>query len=139
MFDGVGMVWARAIHEFVEVVRQSLLGLPGCAISRGDQRGVVRPALILLVLLAPLSGGASSGSARLGLPLSRPPLKTAPTASSPEAWLVATSSRSRVVWGFRQPSLWIRDSQFVLERKALMMSALTTSGRELHRWENLRM
>ena len=52
------MVGAQTIHEFVEVVRQSLLGLPGCAISRGDQRGVVRPASILLVLLAPLSGGA---------------------------------------------------------------------------------
>ena len=27
----------------------------------------------------------------------------------------------------------------VLERNALMTSASTTSGRELHRWENLRM
>ena len=58
VFDGVGMVGAWTIHEFIEVVRQSLLGLPGCAISRGDQCGVVRPAPILLVLLAPLSGGA---------------------------------------------------------------------------------
>ena len=58
MFDGVGVVRARTVHEFVEVVRQSLLGLPGCAISRGDQRSVVRPTPILLVLLAPLSGGA---------------------------------------------------------------------------------
>ena len=41
VFDGVGMVSARTVHEFVEVVRQSLLGLPGCAISCGDQRGVV--------------------------------------------------------------------------------------------------
>ena len=44
-----------------------------------------------------------------------------------------------VVRGFRQPSLWIRDSQVVLERNTLMTSASTTSGRELHRWENLRM
>ena len=58
MFDGVGVVGARTIHEFVEVVRQSLLGLPGCAINCGDQRGVVRSVPILLVLLAPLSGGA---------------------------------------------------------------------------------
>ena len=41
VFDGVGVVRAQTIHEFVEVVRQSLLGLPGRAISRGDQRGVV--------------------------------------------------------------------------------------------------
>ena len=67
--------------------------------------------------------GPSSGSARLALPLSRPPLKTALTTSSPEVWLVEMSSRSRVVWGFRQPSLWIRDLQFVLKRNALMTSA----------------
>jgi len=132
VFDGVGVVGAWTVHEFVEVVRQSLLGLPGCAISRGDQCGAVRPAPILLVLLAPLSEGPSSGSAHLGLLLSWPPLKTAPTASSPEGWLLATSSRSRVVRGFRQPSLWIRDSQFVPERNALMTSTSTTSGRELH-------
>ena len=58
MFDGVGVVGARAINELVEVVRQALLGLLACAISRGDQRGVVRSALILFVLLAPLCGGA---------------------------------------------------------------------------------
>ena len=52
---------------------------------------------------------------------------------------VATSSRSRVVWGFRQQSLWIKDSQVILERNALMTSASTTSGRELYRWENLSM
>ena len=49
-----------------------------------------------------------------------------------EAWFVATSSRSQVVWGFRQPSLWIRDSQVVPERNALMTSTSTTSGGELH-------
>ena len=58
MFDGVGVVGALAVHELVEVVRQSLLGLLARAISRGDQRGVVRSAPILFVLLAPLCGGA---------------------------------------------------------------------------------
>ena len=52
------MVGAWAIHELVEVVRQSLLGLLAHAISRGDQRGVVRSTPILFVLLAPLCGGA---------------------------------------------------------------------------------
>ena len=61
------MVGARTIHEFVEVVKQSLLGLPGRAISHGDQRDVVRPAPILLVLLAPLSGGAFVWIHALGL------------------------------------------------------------------------
>ena len=67
MFDGVGVVGAWTIHEFVEVVRQSLLGLPGRAISRGDQRSVVRPASILFILLAPLSGGAFVWIHALGL------------------------------------------------------------------------
>ena len=69
MFDGIGVVGAWSIHEFVEVVRQSLLGLPGCAIGHGDQRCVVRPAPILLVLLAPLSGGALVWIHALGLDL----------------------------------------------------------------------
>ena len=62
--------------------------------------------------------GPSSGSVHLALTLSWPMLKTAPTTSSLEVWLVATSSRSRAVRGFKQPSLWIRDLQFVLERNA---------------------
>ena len=36
VFDRVGMVGAWAIHEFVEVVRQPLLGLFARAISHGD-------------------------------------------------------------------------------------------------------
>ena len=67
VFDRVGMDGEWTIHEFVEVVRQSLLGLPGRAISHGDQRGVVRPAPILFVLLAPLSGGAFVWIRALGL------------------------------------------------------------------------
>ena len=33
VFDGVGVIGARAIHELVEVVRQALLGLLAYAIS----------------------------------------------------------------------------------------------------------
>ena len=65
--------------------------------------------------------------------------EAAPTASLLEAWFVAMSSRLRVVRGFRQLSLWINDSQVVPERNTLVTSASTTSGRELHRFENLRM
>ena len=57
VFDGVGMVGAWAIHEFVEVVKQALLGLLAHVVSCGNQRGVVRSALVLFVLLAPLCGG----------------------------------------------------------------------------------
>ena len=41
VFDGVGVVGAWTVHEFVEVVRQPLLGLLARAISHGDHRGVV--------------------------------------------------------------------------------------------------
>ena len=58
MFDGVGVVGARAIHEFVEVVRQALLGLLARAVSCSDQRGVVQSAPVIFVLLALLCGGA---------------------------------------------------------------------------------
>ena len=58
VLDGVGMVGAGAIHELVEVVRQALLGLLARSIGRGDQRGVCRSAMILLVLFVPLHGGA---------------------------------------------------------------------------------
>ena len=75
----------------------------------------------------------------LGLALSWPPLKTASTASSPEAWFVAMSSRSWLVQGFTQLSLWIRDLQVVLERNALTTSMSMTSGKELHCFENLQM
>ena len=67
VFDGVGVVGAWAIHELVEVVRQALLGLFAHAISCGDQRGVGRSALILVVLLAPLCGEALILVLALGL------------------------------------------------------------------------
>ena len=52
------MVGAWALHELAEVVRLALLGLLARAISRGDQLRVGQSALILLVLFAPLHGGA---------------------------------------------------------------------------------
>ena len=58
VFDRVGVVGAWTIHEFVEVVRQSLMGLLDCAIGHGDQWGAVRPTSILFIFLAPLRGGA---------------------------------------------------------------------------------
>ena len=53
VFDRVGVVGAWTIHEFVEVVRQSLMGLFDRAIGRGDQRGVVRPTSILFHFSCP--------------------------------------------------------------------------------------
>ena len=55
---GVSMVGAWAIHELVEVVRLALQVLLAHAISRGDQHGVGHSTPILLVLFAPLRGGA---------------------------------------------------------------------------------
>ena len=49
------------------MVRQALLGLLDRAMSRSDQRGIVRSALILFVLIAPLCGGALFLVRALGL------------------------------------------------------------------------
>ena len=67
VFDGVGVVGAWALHELVEVVRRALLGLLARVISRGDQRGVGRSAMIFFVLFAPLRGGALVLILMLGL------------------------------------------------------------------------
>ena len=63
------MVGAWAIHGLIEVVRQALLGLLARAICCGDQHGVGYSALMLLVLLAPLRGGALILALALGLAL----------------------------------------------------------------------
>ena len=67
VLDGVGMVGAWAIHELVKVIGLALLGLLAHAISLGDQRRVGRSAPILLVLFAPLCGGALVLVLMLGL------------------------------------------------------------------------
>ena len=67
MFDGVGVVGGQALHELVEVAQKVLLGLLARVISRGDQRGVGRSAVILSVLFPPLHGGAFVLIAALGL------------------------------------------------------------------------
>ena len=67
MLDGVGMVAAWTLHELVEVVGLALLGLLARMIGRGDQGWVGRSSSILLVLLAPLCGGAFALVLVLGL------------------------------------------------------------------------
>ena len=61
------MVGACTLHKLVEVVRLALLGLLACMISHGDQSGVGQSVPILLVLLAPLRGGALVLVLMLGL------------------------------------------------------------------------
>ena len=63
------MVGVGAIHDLSEVVRQALLGMLARVISYDDQRGVGWSAPILLVLLAPLCGGALVLVLALGLAL----------------------------------------------------------------------
>ena len=67
MFDGVGVVGARALHEIVEVARKVLLGLLVRVISRGNQRGVGRSAAIFSILFPPLRGEALILNLVLGL------------------------------------------------------------------------
>ena len=69
MLGRVGVVGARTIHEPVEVAGLALLGLLARVIGRSDQRRVGQSALILLVLFAPLHGGALVLVLMLGLAL----------------------------------------------------------------------
>ena len=64
---GVGVVGAWALHELIEVVQKTLLGLFARVVSRGDQRVVRRSAAIFSVLFAPLRGGAFVLILALGL------------------------------------------------------------------------
>ena len=63
------MVGAWSLHELVEVAGLALLGLLAHTIGRGDQSRVGRSAPILLVLFAPLRGGALVLVLALGLVL----------------------------------------------------------------------
>ena len=67
MLDGVGVVGALILHELVEVVRLSLLGLLARVISHDDQREVGQSVPIVLVLFAPLRGGGLVLILTLGL------------------------------------------------------------------------
>ena len=133
------MVGAWAIHELVEVVRQALLGLLVRAISCNDQRGVVRLAPILFVLLAPLCEGALVLVHALGLAF-----VSASVEDRSDLLLargVVTSDVEQVTGGTGLQAAKLMDHGLVgrLERNALMTSVSMTLGRELHRWENLRM
>ena len=69
MLDGVGVIGAWTIHELVEVAGMARLGLLVYAIGHSDQRGVGQSTPILLVLFAPLRGGALILVLALGLAL----------------------------------------------------------------------
>ena len=69
VLDRVGVVGAWTLHELIKVVRLALLGLLARAIGHGDQSGVGQSAPILLVLFAPLCGGALVLILALGLAL----------------------------------------------------------------------
>ena len=63
------MVGAWALLELIEVVGLALQGLPARTIGHGDQSRVDRSVLVLLVLFAPLCGGALILVLTLGLAL----------------------------------------------------------------------
>jgi len=75
VFDGVGVIEAQTIHEFVEVAWRVLLGLSARVICRGGQCRVGWSAEILSVLLSPLCGGAFILILALGLAFVVAPIK----------------------------------------------------------------
>jgi len=69
VFDRVGVIGARALHELMELAWRVMLGLLARVINRGDQRGVGRSTTIFSVLLPLLRGGALVLILVLGLAL----------------------------------------------------------------------
>ena len=130
------MVGARALHELIEVVQKALLGLLASVTSSGDQRGVGRSATIFFVLFAPLRGGALVLILALGLAFV--PASVEDRSDHLLAEGVVRGDIEQVTGGTRLQAAKLVD-QVVLERNALMTSTSTTSGRELHLLENLRM
>ena len=72
------------------MVGLTLLGLLARMIGHGDQSGVARSTLILLVLFSPLCGGALVLVLTLGLALVPASTKDRFNRSSLEAWFMAT-------------------------------------------------
>ena len=137
MLDGVGVVGAWTLHELVEVVGLAPLGLLAHAFGHGDQSRVGQSAPILLVLLAFLRGGALALVLVLGL-------APVPTAAKDRldrllAGGVVRGDVGLVVGGtgLHEAELADQGLAVVPERNALTMSVSTTSGRELHCFENL--
>jgi hypothetical protein len=101
MLDGVVVIGAQLFQELLEVVGIALF-LP-TRLAVATVLGLARRQSFFLFPCP--EEGPSSWSSRMALPLAQPSVKTSPIASSPEAWFVAMSRSSRVVRGFRQPSL----------------------------------
>jgi hypothetical protein len=102
MLDRVAVVGAWLLQELFEMVVVALS--LARSVGRCDRVGV-GATISLLFLFSNIVEGPSSCSTCLAFSMVRASLKTAPTASSPEAWFVAMSRSSRVVHGFRHPSL----------------------------------
>ena len=81
----------------------------------------------------------ASGASSLRLPLVSASRKMAPTASSPEAKLVAMSRSAAAERGTLQPNSQTKSRQVVPERKAWTISESPTLGSSVHCLEKRRM
>ena len=102
MLDGEGMVQTWPFEQLLEVVRGNLCELLtplrlAVATSEPSRR------CLFFFLAGRFEAPSSASSSRFALPLRRS--KIAPTASSPEAWLVVMSRSSLVVHRSLRPSL----------------------------------
>ena len=102
MLDRESMVWAWPFERLLEVVRGTLGRLPTpFAFGSGHERALTP--LLILLLVGAFEAPLPVSSSRFVLPLRRS--KIAPTASSPEAWLMAMLRSSLVVHIPLHPSL----------------------------------
>ena len=103
MLGGESMVRAWPFKHLLEVVQGTLGGLLTTLVVGSVHERALALLLLLLLVVGTVEAPSPAPSSRFALPLRQS--KITPTASSPEAWLVATSRSSLVVHGPLRPSL----------------------------------
>jgi len=130
------MVWAGSFKHVVEEPWASRI-LAVCGHDEPGLENLLFP-LASLLFLGGRDVEAPGVSSRL-FPLESLLGKMAPTASSPEAKLVAMSRSADVVVGTLRPNSRTRSRQVVPERNAWMISESPTLGNSVHCLEKRRM
>jgi hypothetical protein len=135
----VCMIWIGCVEKLLEVIRWLSRLTFKITLGNGNEL-LIGVAGVLIVITFVATGGDHH---TLGPPpeASFPLLHTkmAPTASSPEACLVAMSRSSFVVFGWSRPSLCTRDQQFMLDQNIEMTSASQILVSSWHFQEKCRM
>jgi hypothetical protein len=131
VFDRASVVRAQFLEHLIKNSQATLRRGSGVLALSGSHKGSLHDCLAFFFFLElRLEPPSSAFSCRFSFPLVS--WKIAPTASSPEAKLVAMSRSSLVVHGPLCPNSWMSSLQVVPARNAPMTSASVTLGNSVH-------